>query len=1342
MTSLIKVLMMMRDKLVPSQPDMPFEINRNFPPLKKLNVHIACKDMKLNPRPGGDGKVKVLLNSFDATGGNTSLLIEDAPKSVRKMEDVRPYHTVALSARSSTSLQGNIQRLLEHLERHTETKLADLAYTTTARRMHQPIRATYSVANISELMKLLRTDRSKQPTKEAGRKNGNSHVIYTFTGQGVQCVAMGKNLYEQSPAFRTLLESYQEMVVMQGLPRFIDIISDGCPNLSTEPPSRVHLAIVALEIALAQLLRAWGIVPDLVMGHSLGEYAALAVSGALSIGDTLYLVGQRALLIEKHLRPGEFAMLAVQRDANEARVLLKDANLKSAEIACVNSPTVTVISSTRSEAEVLQKRLKERGVKATLLNVPYGFHSKQVEPILQAYEDIAEAVVFTKPTLPIASTLLGEVVKSESIFTPAYLARQAREPVNFLGALHATEKAGFVPDRTQWVELGPEPILSGLVRATFNAAPERVSSVLKGSENNWKSMSALLAALHQLGVSINWPEYHKDFGTSLSLLRLPTYAFDEKDYWTPYREQPRIPIPEKASPSVTNTPSLAPGFISPSLQRIESEEMKGDEIKITFASHTSQNDLFAAIKGHLVDGITICPLSVFCDMAFTAAKYARSKMQPHKQAPRMSLRDIELSRPLIVEDVNPSQIVKIYTSYSAKSNLVRISFSSTDGSSVLQHGECEVLFEDNQEWVSSLNQTLFLLKSRIALLKDSAKSGNAHRLLKPMVYRLFENLVKYGEKYKALDEVLIDAEYQDAVGKVTLPSMEGAGNFQYSPYWIDSSVHLAGFLLNGSMKYPEDVGCLSTGFRSWRSLKELSPGKTYTSYVCMQETKGSSTITGDAYVFDSEDLVLAAMGIKFQKMTRKVIRSVLLPAGQKHRSGPSADALHAKLNPGNFGAVPIAKTPVKKESAPVTRPGSLTSSSRRSSYSGSSQEGNTATPASDEMTPDIINKLLLAVAAESGCAIEDMEEETEFADIGLDSLMAITTIANFRDDVGIELPATFFIDNPTIGMARAALELDSDASSEASVIIEPIKAIASPPLLKTAPVIEVTAIDTFFDEKLKKAPVMEVTEVDSASEGEGEMTEIPTPPLIKSPAPAKTQTSVPAKVTVLQGSDAPDKTKIFLMPDWSGSSASYVPLPSLGSRLCVYGVESPYKKDENTNWSVDDMTDSLLAAVEEKQPTGPYVLGGVSFGALYAYEVSRKLLEKGSHVQGLLLLDMFVPKGDTTSATSQATMTSELEKAGYIPLSKRMTKTQKTHLESTIKAHMNSTARQSGASRQTPTKTTLILSKPKSATSISSWLGDKSVLQSWEEIVGEVDCREVVAERQALMRYPQVRFHF
>lgn len=273
--------------------------------------------------------------------------------------------------------------------------------------------------------------------------------------------------------------SYQDMATIVGLPYFMDLISNPDVDMSRQSTVKVQLALTALEIALAHLMKCYGITPSLVIGHSLGEYAALCVAGVLSVSDTLLLVGKRAALMEKHLQANTHAMVVANMTEQQLEGVFSELKLDSCQVACANAPSMTVASGTTDDVERVKTQVDEKGGKTTLLRVPYGFHSKQVEPILDEFQQICRRTRFLKPEIPIASTLSGKFETEADAFGDDYLTRQARQKVDFVGALRAIEATGSYGEDSLWLEIGPEPVCLGLARNTLHISPSQTLPSLK-----------------------------------------------------------------------------------------------------------------------------------------------------------------------------------------------------------------------------------------------------------------------------------------------------------------------------------------------------------------------------------------------------------------------------------------------------------------------------------------------------------------------------------------------------------------------------------------------------------------------------------------------------------------------------------------------------------------------------------------------------------------------------------------------------------------------------------------------------------------------------------------------
>ncbi|KAK5991366.1 Non-reducing polyketide synthase PKS16 [Cladobotryum mycophilum] len=1232
-TSLIKVIMMLRERQIPPQPNWPFKLNQNFPPLAQLNVNISTKTGPLRPSPNSDKRVKMLVNSFDASGGNVSLAIEEAPPRHDKSEDTRAWHVVAISARTPTSLQKNRERLLDYLERHPDTKIADVAYTTTARRMHEPLRIAYTGSSTRRMISQLRDDVGKQSEVPKTKPKPGSRV-FLFTGQGSHYSGMGADLFRESPVFRETISSYQEMATMIGLPAFIELIANPSLDLSSQSTVQIQLAIVALEIALAHTMKIWGITPDVVIGHSLGEYAALCVAGVLSVSDTLFLVGMRAALMEKHIVPNTHAMLATSMAEQDIAENIFQLNLQSCNVACANAPSITVASGTISDIEKLGEHLKANGEKTTLLPVPYGFHSGQIEPILEELRHVARSVVFSRPRIPIISTLTGQVERDESTFSPLYLTRQAREKVNFVGALDAGRVAGLYNDKSLWVEIGPTPVCLGLARKTLGIAPSQALPALKSGDSNWKTVSHILKQAYESGVSVNWTEFHRTFKDSVSLLNLPTYAFDCRDFWTTYTE----PVASNTVTEPTFSAAARPAeaiaksrnFASTSLQYIEDEAIEGQTINIVFGSKISEPQLLEAIRGHVVNGQAICPLSVFQDMALTAANYLYERMKGQFELPAMSIRNVEMSQALVATEATLDTTVRVKSSYNTNDGVVHIELRSERNGKPSLHGKCEVVFDTNPNLSLNMSQS-FLLKSRIGALRDQVSAGKAHQLMKPVVYQLFSGLVAYSPPYQALQEVILDAGYNDAIGTVKLSDVSGLGQFHTSPYWIDAVIHLVGFVVNSGLRYPQDLACLVTGFDAWRSTKELAVGETYTVYACMQDVPNSHFVQGDCYVFHGEDLIQATLGIKFLKL-KKTALSRILEVTPTSQGQPRAESLSTVRQFREESLHVIADDEdiphVQWQKSPELHP-------RKSSHD----------VTSGDESAGIIKSVLSIISSESGCNVEDMTDETQFTDLGIDSVMAISILAALTRKLGLDLPAAFFLQHDTIGESKRALGHLLGSQTAVSDPQEPymaqnmdvfdamqlseLKRLRSCETLRSTPASSIPASPLLCDNLDEEIDMEEqiASEPESQEDMHGSLMHM--------------QTKLVSSIVQYQGVSSPGSRKLFFIADETGSTFECIQLPSLGPNIGVYGVEPPLMGDfADVEINVQELASVYKSAIQKDQASGPYLLAGASAGAVFAFEVARLLLEAGEKVDCLVLLDCPSPRLERLQASDSSASSS------------------------------------------------------------------------------------------------------
>ena len=1239
--SLVKILMMMRKNAIPPHVGIKGRINEKFPPLDKVNVRIDTALTPFKARNGGDGKRRILLNNFNATGGNTSLIIEDPPEIVKDGQDPRTTQVVAISAKTSTSFKQNTQRLLEYIESHPETQLRDLSYTTTARRMHHVVRKAYAAESLDSLTQSIKKDLANP--SEPSPVTESPSAIFVFTGQGAQYLGMGKQLFETNTAFRKSIIDFDSICLRQGLPSFKWIINQASSEKKTPSPSESQLALVSIAMALASLWKSWGITPSAVIGHSLGEYAALCVAGVLSVSDTIYLVGMRAQMMEKKCIANSHAMLAIQSGVEPIEQILSAGQMPSCSIACFNGPNSTVVSGKVDEISSLGQKLDAAGVKKTLLELPFAFHSVQMDPILDDIRVIAQNVEFREPAVPVASTLLGSVVKEKGTFTPSYLTRQAREAVKFQGALEACRSLGIARDETLWVEMGAHPLCHGMVRSTLGMSPTKALPSLRRDEDCWATISKSIANAFNSGAKIAWMEYHRDFQAALKLLDLPSYAFDLKNYWIQHEGDWSLTKGDKTN-AVTQTLSSRPAFSTTCLQHIENEKFTKDSASVDFSSRLDDPKLNTAVRGHLVNGTGLCPSSVYADVAFTAAWYIASRMTPNDPVPAMDLSTMEVFKPLIVDSTETSQLLKVTATRRSDEQIVKIQISSQDQKGRQDHANCTVMYGDGQQWIDEWQRNAYLVQSRIDQLFKPSNPSSVHRLLKDMIYRQFQTVVTYSKEYHNIDELFMDCELNETAANIKFQPSAANGHFVYSPYWIDTVAHLAGFILNASVKTPADTVFISHGWQSFRIAKPLSDEKSYRGYVRMQPSGNRGVMAGDVYIFDGDEIVVVCRGIKFQQMKRTILQSLLSSAGQETTPAPRVVA------------------PKKTVHFPIATPKPVAAS-----VTGGSSGG--------------FLKVLEIIASEVGVDVKELSDDAKISDLGVDSLLTISILGRLRPETGLDLPSSLFIAYPTVAQLRAFFldkiavpqliveDVDSDDSSsdegssrffdshgsstlntppdEADIVSTLMATIArevgmdideihpSTPFadIGVDSLLTISILDSFksqvgmnlaasfFHENPTFADVRKALGAPSVPD-----TLVETPRKSSKTKPAQTKQDIRSKSVLLQGRPFPDRSSLFLLPDGAGSLFSYISLPALPSGVAVYGLDSPFHNNPSDyTLSFEEVASIYIREIRSIQPKGPYMLGGWSLGGIHAYEVSRQLIAQGETITNLLMIDSPCP---------------------------------------------------------------------------------------------------------------------
>lgn len=602
--SLIKLLLMYQKGQIPPHIGIKTEINPTIPK-DLLGKRGASLVLEHTAWPRLKNKKRyAITNSFGAHGGNTTILLEDAPVKHRVGEDSRSIFPVVVSAKGKHSLKANLESLRSYIDQNPDTNLGDLSYTLCARRFHHSSRVGTAVSDIAQLHKFV-TQSIEDASNTRAISISTPPVVFTFTGQGSFYTGIASQLFKDFPSFRTEVLKLDRLVQGFGFPSIIPA-TEGSP-VEELSPLITQLSITVIEIALVRFWALFGIRPSAVIGHSLGEYAALVAAGVLSAADAILLVGQRAESILAACKTGSHAMLSIRASAELSPELIQRScgGNNQYEISCINSPNHTVISGAGSNIEATRKSLEEHGMQCSWVDVPFAFHTAQVEPMLDSFEKLASHITFKTPCVPVISPLLGRCIFDGKTINANYVRRACREPVNFMGALKAAEKDGIIDKATVWLDIGPHPVCGVFIRNQFPNAKTVAS--LRRDEDNWLTVGNAMAALHCEGVRVNWNEFFRPHEKAHQLLELNAYSWNNKNYWIPYYGTWTL---DKAfakdnmgkRSALGAFPSTCSSFKTSLIHQVVKEEILETTGELTAISDMMHPDFYGALHGHVMNG--------------------------------------------------------------------------------------------------------------------------------------------------------------------------------------------------------------------------------------------------------------------------------------------------------------------------------------------------------------------------------------------------------------------------------------------------------------------------------------------------------------------------------------------------------------------------------------------------------------------------------------------------------------------------------------------------------------------------------------------------------------------
>ncbi|ORA39102.1 type I polyketide synthase [Mycobacterium aquaticum] len=526
---LIKVVLSLQHETLPQS--LHFENPSPHIPWDALSVRVVDKAIpwQANGRPRRAG-----VSSFGFTGTNAHVLIEEAPAPAAPASEEptgseAPEQTVnvlALSARSPEALVALAQRYGSWFEAHPDADLADVCLTAGTGRSHFEHRAALVVESVDDARIGLAdlAENRTRPGVVRGEHTNHPTTAWLFTGQGSQYPGMARELFDAEPVFAETVKRCADAVA-DILPHpLLDVMfaTDAESGERLRHTSFAQPALFAVEMGLARLWQSWGIEPDVVLGHSVGQYAAACVAGAFSLEDGVRLIAHRGRLFGS--LPAGGRMVAVFTDPKQVEQVAGE--FPRVSVGAYNGPN-TVLSGPGEDLQQAVNRFEEDGIRCTWLETSHAFHSELLDPVLDEFESFAAQVQFSAPTLPLVCNRTGAVLTAQTPLDAQYWRRHSRQPVQFAESVRTVAALGC----SVLMEIGPQPVLTGAAVQVWPehlAAPRAIVSLRKGVADRRQIADALAAAY----VGGHRPDFAALYSARpRNPLELPTYPFQRRRFW-------------------------------------------------------------------------------------------------------------------------------------------------------------------------------------------------------------------------------------------------------------------------------------------------------------------------------------------------------------------------------------------------------------------------------------------------------------------------------------------------------------------------------------------------------------------------------------------------------------------------------------------------------------------------------------------------------------------------------------------------------------------------------------------------------------------------------------------